>query len=148
MTLTFNIIATLLTISPLAHRSRLRQLVKCQLDLLLQLLVGDIHAVLVITTDKHDLFRRARIQLVQALDDVSHVDLWSQGLGFACVEQVISEQLQDISLADLAPLLLSFVLGPLIDQAKLADEADQTAILEFFHQKTIESIVGVQRRVI
>ena len=49
------------------------------------------------------------------------------------VEDVIAEQLDNISITSFAPLGIESELGAFVDEAELAQEAEETTILQFAH---------------
>ena len=50
------------------------------------------------------------------------------------VEDVIAEKLDNISITSFAPLGIESELGTFIDEAELAQEAEETTVLQFAHQ--------------
>ena len=137
-----------LSISSALSTSSLLQIGKGQNSLLLQLLVSDNDGTDTVLTVKSDLLICPRIQFVQAYQNMPQIQLWSTSLGIDCVEYIVSEQLQNISLAILAPFHISFVLWSLIDEIKLGQQSDQTAIFKLSIQVSTKSIFSVENHVV
>lgn len=72
------------------------------------------------------------------------------------VEDKVTEELDDVSVASFGPPgftskpramrelceegNIAYILGPFIDEAKFAEEADETSVLEFTHELAFQSV--------
>jgi hypothetical protein len=56
------------------------------------------------------------------------------------VEDIVTEQFDDVSVARFRPAGVASELGSFVDEAELAEETDESAVLQFTHELSFETI--------
>lgn len=77
--------------------------------------------------------------LVQSRQDVGEIDDRLAVL-VHLMEYVVAEQFDDVPVAGLGPTGVPRELGAFVDEPKLAEQADETAVLELAHELILEAV--------
>jgi hypothetical protein len=125
----------------------LDQLIPSQCDLLLYLLVRDIKDSLLISACQSDHLIRSGIELIQA---GYHMTKITNGFAICTdlMEDIVSEQLESIALANFRPLNISIVFRTFIDIAEFAQETGNATVFKLSAEESYVVIIGVKGAVV